>query len=229
MTLSGSYNFVESEQIDVITEAYERVGRNPASLSSQDIDSARRSINYLFSDWSNDGPNLWEVDLVTLPLNPLQREYTLDVETVSILQAYTRITDPNTGTLIDLMIQPISRAEYAALPNKDQESSRPTQFYFQRTSTPSLFVWPVPQSANVELRYYRMKIQQDAGAFTNSLDVPNRWMEAIASGLAAKLAVKFAPERLSYLQGLAEQAYVRAKAEDRERVPLRISIDNWGY
>lgn len=228
MTTSGTYDFGSSEQVDIITEAYERVGRNPASLSSQDIDSARRSINYLFSDWSNDGPNLWEVDLVVLPLDPLEKEYTLDVETVYILQAYTRVVDPNTGTLIDLMIQPISRGEYAAIPNKDQEGARPTQFYFQRTATPSLFVWPVPQTATVELRYYRMKMQQDAGAFTNSLDIPNRWMEAIASGLAAKLAVKFAPDRLSFLQGLADQAYVRAKAEDRERVPLRISIDNWG-
>ena len=226
MPSSNSYDFVDSEQIDIITEAFERVGRNPSTLSSQDIDSARRSINYLFSDWSNDGPNLWEIDLVALPLVAGQQSYTLDEETVYIVQAATRTTSGGINT--DLMIQPISRAEYLALPNKAQTNARPTQFYFQRTSTPSLYVWPVPQDNTVTLLYYRMKIQQDAGAFTNSLDAPNRWMEAIASGLAAKLAVKFAPDRLSYLQGLADQAYVRAKAEDRERVPLRITIDRWG-
>lgn len=226
MTTSNTYDFGTSEQIDIITEAYERVGRNPSSLSSQDIDSARRSINYLFSDWSNDGPNLWEIDLVSLPLVAGQQSYALDVETVYIVQAATRTTSGGINT--DLMIQPISRAEYLALPNKAQTGARPTQFYFQRTSTPSLYVWPVPQDNTVTLLYYRMKIQQDAGAFTDSLDAPNRWMEAIASGLAAKLAVKFAPDRLSYLQGLADQAYTRAKAEDRERVPLRITIDRWG-
>lgn len=226
MTTSGTYSFGGSEQIDIITEAYERVGRNPSTLSSFDIDSARRSINYLFSDWSNDGPNLWEIDLVALPLVAGQQSYTLDEETVYIVQAATRTTAGGVNT--DLVIQPISRAEYLALPNKAQAGARPTQFYFQRTSTPSLYVWPVPQDNSVTLLYYRMKIQQDAGAFTNSLDAPNRWMEAIASGLAAKLAVKFAPDRLSYLQGLADQAYTRAKAEDRERVPLRITIDRWG-
>lgn len=226
MTTSGTYDFVDSEQIDVITEAYERVGRNPASLSSQDINSATRSLNYLFSDWSNDGPNLWEVDLQYIDLLPGQLEYTLDVETVNILQVYTRTTSGGINT--DLMMQPISRAEYAAIPNKEQLSDRPFQYYFQRTSTPSLFIWQAPRAVGVRLYYYRMKIQQDAGAFTNSLDGPNRWMEAIASGLAAKLAVKFAPDRLSFLQGLADQAYVRAKAEDREKVPLRITIDNWG-
>jgi len=227
MTTSGTYDFGSSEQIDIITEAYERVGRAPSTLSSQDIDSARRSINYLFSDWSNDGPNLWEVDLVVLPLVAGQQSYTLDVQTVSILQAYTRVTSG--GINNDIMIQPISRSEYAAIPNKAQVGARPFQYYFQRTSTPQLFLWQVPQDNSVTLRYYRMKIQQDAGAMTNSLDAPNRWMEAIASGLAAKLATKFAPDRLQFLRGEADASYARAKAEDRERVPLRITIDQWGY
>lgn len=227
MTTSGTYDFGSSEQIDIITEAFERVGRAPSSLSSQDIDSARRSINYLFSDWSNDGPNLWEVDLVTLPLVAGQQSYTLDVETVSILQAYTRVTTG--GVNNDIMIQPISRSEYAAIPNKAQSGARPFQYYFQRTSIPTLFLWQVPQDSSVTLRYYRMKMQQDAGAMTNSLDAPNRWMEAIASGLSAKLATKFAPDRLPVLNAQADVSYARAKAEDREKVPLRITIDPWGY
>lgn len=227
MTTSNSYAFGTSEQIDIIDEAYERIGRNPASITSQDQLSATRSLNYLFSDWANNGPNLWEVDLVTLPLVAGQREYTLDPQTVYILQVYTRTLSG--GQTQDLMIQGISRAEYAAIPQKGQTGERPTQFYFQRTITPSLFLWPVPRDNTVTLYYYRMKIQQDAGSPTDSLDIPNRWMEAIASGLAAKLAVKFAPDRLVALQQMADAAYSRAIAEDRERVPLRITIDTWGY
>lgn len=227
MTTSGSYAFGTSEQIDIIDEAYERIGRNPATITSQDQLSATRSLNYLFSDWANNGPNLWEVDLVTLPLVAGQTQYTLDPQTVYILQVYTRTLSG--GQTQDLMIQGISRAEYAAIPQKSQTGQRPTQFYFQRTITPSLFLWPVPQDNTVTLYYYRMKIQQDAGAPTDSLDIPNRWMEAIASGLAAKLAVKFAPDRLGMLQQMADAAYTRAIAEDRERVPLRITVDTWGY
>ena len=225
MTTSGTYAFGDIQQIDIITEAFERCGKNPASLTANDIDSARRSLNFLFSDWANKGPNLWEVDLVALPLVADQQSYVLDVETVYILQAYTRTTSGGINT--DLVISPISRSEYAAIPNKAQRSNRPTQFYFQRTSTPSLFLWPVPQDSTVTLYYYRMKIQQDAGAFTDSLDAPNRWMEAIAAGLASKLAVKFAPDRLSFREGDATKAYDSAAAEDRERVPLRITIDSW--
>lgn len=225
MTTSGTYTFGTSEQIDIITEAYERIGRNPGTLSSQDIDSARRSINYLFSDWANQGPNLWATELYSIPLVAGQQSYTLTPEQVYILQAYTRTTAGGINT--DLVIQPISRSEYAALPNKAQTGARPTQFYFERTSTPTLYVWPVPQDATVTLKYYAMNIQQDAGAYTDSMDAPNRWMEAIASGLAAKLSVKFAPDRLQFLQAMADKSYATAAAEDRERVPLRITIDNW--
>ena len=226
MTTSNQYDFGASEQIDIITEAYERIGRDPSTLSALDIDSARRSINYLFSDWSNNGPNLWAVDLQYIDLLPGVLYYDLEVRTVSILQAYTRTTAGGINT--DLMIQAISRAEYDAIPNKAQLSDRPFQYYFQRTITPRIYIWQAPRAAGVRLYYHRMTIQQDAGDFTNSLDAPNRWMEAIASGLASKLAVKHAPDRLQYLQGLADSAYERAAAEDRERVPLRITIDGWG-
>jgi len=226
MATSGTYLFGDTQQLDFITEAFERCGKLPDKITANDMDSARRSINFLFSDWSNQGINLWEVDLVELPLDILERQYTLDVETVCLLQVYTRTTSGGIDT--DLVIQPISRGEYAALPNKEQSAQRPTQFYFERTTVPSLYVWPVPDNADVTLFYYRMKIQQDAGAFTDSLDAPNRWMEAIASGLAAKLATKFAPERLSFLKAEASAAFDVAAAEDRERVPLRITIDQSG-
>lgn len=227
MTTSNTYTFGDSEQIDIITEAYERVGRNPATLSSNDIDSARRSINYMFSDWANNGPNLWAVDLQSITLLPGVLYYDLEPRTVSILQVYTRTLSGAQAT--DLMMSPISRAEYDAIPNKAQLGQRPFQYYFQRTITPRLYIWQAPQDAGITLFYHRMKIQEDAGAFTNSMDAPNRWMEAIAAGLAAKLSVKFAPDRLEFLQGLADGAYTRAAAEDREKVPLRITIDQWGY
>jgi hypothetical protein len=227
MTTSNSYTFGDTEQIDIITEAYERVGRLPSTLASNDIDSARRSINYMFSDWANNGPNLWAVDLQSITLTPGTLYYDLQPRTVSILQVYTRTTSGGINT--DLMMSPISRAEYDALPNKAQAGDRPFQYYFERTITPRLYIWQVPQAAGVTLFYHRMKIQEDAGDFTNSMDAPNRWMEAIAAGLAAKLAVKFAPDRLSFLQGLADGSYERAAAEDREKVPLRITINPGGY
>ncbi len=221
MTSSGLYDFGSSEQIDVITEAFERIGRNPATLTSNDIDSARRSLNFMFAEWANNGPNLWAVELVTLPLVALQQSYTLDASTIYITQAATR--QVVSGVNNDLMMTPISRAEYFALSNKGLAAGRPTQFYLERTNPPTLKVWPVPQDASITLLYYRMRTQQDAGAFINSLDAPGRLLDAIAAGLAAKLAVKFAPDRMQMLTEMAVNAYRTAITEDRERVPVRFT------
>lgn len=219
MATSNQYDFGSSEQIDVITEAFERIGRNPATLTSNDIDSARRSLNFMFAEWANNGPNLWAVELVVLPLVALQQSYTLDASTIYITQAATR--QVVSGVNNDLMMSPISRAEYFALTNKGLSAGRPTQFYLERTNPPTLKVWPVPQDSSVTLLYYRMRTQQDAGAFINSLDAPGRLLEAIAAGLAAKLAVKFAPDRMQILNEMAINAYKAAITEDRERVPMR--------
>jgi hypothetical protein len=219
MTTSGSYLFSDTDQTDIITEAFERIGRDPSSITSNDLDSARRSLNFMFSEWANNGPNLWKVELLTLPLIVGQQSYTLDQSVIYITQAATRTTSSGVNT--DLMINPISRAEYLALPNKAQTAQRPTQYYLERTNPPTLKVWPLPQSAGTELLYYVMRTQQDAGTFLNSLDAPGRLLEAIAAGLAAKLAVKFAPDRAAMMTEMAVNAYRTAIAEDRERVAVR--------
>jgi hypothetical protein len=63
----------------------------------------------------------------------------------------------------------------------------------------------------------------DAGSpATNTVDVPFRFYEALIAGLAAKLALKKAPESLSMLKALADEAFDLAAAEDRERAPIRM-------
>ena len=219
MSSSGTYTFAGLEQVDVITEAFERIGRNPATITSNDLDSARRSLNFMFSEWANNGPNLWKTELLTLPLVAGQQSYALDDSIIYITNAATRTVVG--GANQDLIVNPISRAEDLALPNKAQTGARPTQFYLERTNTPSLKVWPVPQDNSVTFLYYVMRTQQDAGAFLNSLDAPGRLREAIAAGLAAKLALKFAPDRAAMLTDMAVNAYQVAIREDRERVPIR--------
>ncbi len=227
MATSGTWNFFsQSEAIDVLTEGYERCGILGGQLSGNQIDSGVRSLQYLFSDYSNKGVNLWEVQLLSTVLAANQSTITLPIQTVEVLQVYTRTTSG--GTNNDIILTPISRAEYAALPNKAQTSTRPTQFYFERTTIPTLFLWQLPQDGSVTLFYYVMNMQQDVGALTNTLDAPQRWADAIAAGLAAKLAIKFAPERFDTLQMLADKAFMAATTEDTEDVVMRVTPDITG-
>lgn len=225
---SGTYSFVDTEQIDFVTEAYERIGRTPDTLSSNDIDSARRSTNFMLADWANEGPQLWKTQLFSQALTVGQSTVTLTKQQCYVMQVYTRMSTGD-GPDQDLILSAISRAEYAALPYKSQTGQRPFQYYLQRTITPTLYLWPLPDNDDITLYWYSMVTIEDAGAFTNSFDIPNRWMEALAAGLAARLAVKFAPDRADDLTLRAGVAYQRACAEDRERVPLRITPDMSGY
>lgn len=228
MTLSGATDFwFTTQAVDIIIEAYERIGMFGGQISGNQMDSAVRSLQYLFTDYSNKGINLWKVELQsTVPLSANQSTITLSQDVIEVLQVYTRTT--SNGVNNDLILTPISRAEYAALPNKAQTSTRPTQYYFERTITPTLYLWQLPQDNTVSLYYYVMRMQDDIGALSNTVDAPQRWADAIAAGLAAKLAVKFAPDRMDVLQALADKAFAAATIEDTENVPMRIAPDTIG-
>lgn len=222
MTTSGVTTYFDTlEAVDVIQDAFERCGIDFSRVSGNQLDSARRSIQMCMSDWGNRGPNLWRVQLSTTALAAGQSTVTLDPNVIEVLQAY--VTDTSATPPINYVLSAISRSDYAALPYPTQSGYRPNQYYFQRTTTPQIFLWQVQDNANMVLGYYAWRFQENVGAFTNQLDVPNRWYEALTSNLAWRLAVKFAPDRAVMLKTDSQEMFNAAAAEDTESVPLRIT------
>lgn len=127
----------------------------------------------------------------------------------------------------DRIMTPISRNDYAALPNKYVQQP-PTQYWFNRQAfQPQVSVYPVPdQNGPYQMRYYRVTQIYDAGtSVTSKPDVPYRFLEAYCAGVAAHMAVKWAPDRLDKLTALASAAWEEAAAEDRERVSFYLQPD----
>lgn len=227
MTLSGTTTFFSAiESVDVIQDAYERCGIDFSKVSGNQLDSARRSIQFCFSDWGNKGPNLWKVVQRTSALTSAQNTLTLANDVIEVLQAY--ITDSSVSPSINYVVTGISRSDFAALPYPTQAGDRPTQFYFDRQITPIVNFWPVQSNATKTFGYFAWVFQQDVGNLYNQLDVPNRWYEALTANLALRLAIKFAPDRVPMLKGEATEAFNAAAAEDVESVPLRIMPDMFG-
>jgi hypothetical protein len=228
MTTSGTYTFgTGTEAVDVIEEAWERAtGKDASEMSALDLDRARRSLMFMFSDWVNQGPNLFEIYQLTIPLVSATQSYDLPTNTIYVTDGFTRQTI--NGVITDLVVAGISRTEYWSIPNKAQDSSRPNQFYLQRTITPTVYIYPVLQAndnTSCELRLNIMRMIQDVGNFANTLDAPQRAFDAMAAGLAVRLATKLAADRLAFLQPQSDAAYARFIGEDRERVPLTITVD----
>jgi hypothetical protein len=121
--------------------------------------AARMASNLLLANWANRGVNLWAVDLITVPLVQGQATYSVDSNTVVMLDAYIEtVTD---GVATDRIILPVSRTEYASYPNKQQQGF-PTVFWFDRLISPEVTLWPVPDGTQTYLKYYRVRQIQDS-------------------------------------------------------------------
>lgn len=226
MVLSLTTTFgIDTDQQSVIDEAYERIGRQASDLSANDIQSATRSLSMLFSEWANLGVNLWKVELQSQALTQGLPNFALTSDVVEIFNCFQRQTFGGVNT--DTQMTGISRADYMAIPNKQQQGT-PTQFWFERIITPKIWLWQTPQDASFTMYWNAMLMQDDPGNPTNTLDAPQRFFDAMASGLAARLALKWAPERYTVLAAIAETAFYKAAAEDTENVNMRIVPDLMG-
>jgi hypothetical protein len=139
---------------------------------------------------------------------------------IDILSAVIR---QNTGTSqSDIQISRISRDEYINIPSKNS-TSRPTQFYVDRSITPIIKLWPTPDSSDYTLVYDRLVRIDDADAGINTLDMPFRFYPCLAAGLAYYISLKYAPERVQVLKSVYEEEFTRAAEEDRDRASLHLT------
>lgn len=218
MSSSGTYDFSPSYS-DIVIEALGRINIQPSSITPDHMLSARRSINLLFSKWSNRGVNLWTVDLINVPLLQGISEYDVDSSTIMILDMYLRIT--GSPGPIDRMMSAISRTDYASIPDKEQQAP-PTSYWFDRLISPKIKIWPVPDQS-YDLRYYRCtQIQDGNPSMGQTADIPYRFQEALAAGLAAQMAMTWAKDLATPLKAYADEVFAEAAAEDRERVPTSV-------
>ena len=212
MTTSGTTTFNLSID-EIIAEAFERCGMQ--ITNGNQLKSARRSLNLMFLEWASRGLNLWTIEEEVLPLTTTSPEWNLPTDTVDILTAVIR--DYSQGTVTDISIDRISRAEYLDVPNK-ATTARPSQYYVQRTIQPKVFLYPAPGAGGpYELRYYRIRRIEDAGNYTNTPDVDFRFLPCLVAGLAYQLSLKYAADRTAGLKQMYEEEFARAASEDRER------------
>lgn len=197
-------------------------GIRRTELTQQHMEDARMALNLMFQEWGNETPNLWTVSLVEETLVEGQAEYDVDPDTIMILDAYIRTNDGEESQN-DRIIWPISRTEYAAMPNKTLEAP-PTVFWFDRLLSPTITLWQTPDSQGPYLlRYYRCtQIQDIALGNGQSIDTPVWFLPATAYGLAARLAVIYAPDRAQALDAKAESVLKGAREQNTENVPLML-------
>lgn len=223
MTTSGTFTFNPGLG-ELVMYSYMNIGIRPTALLQEHMSSARMAANMLLSRWSNQGVNLWAVDLVEVPLVAGQTSYSVDPSTIMVLDAYV------VSGGIDRVILPISRTEYSSYPNKDQQGVT-TVFWFDRLLSPTVTLWPVPDGTSATtLKYYRVRRIQDANLQNGEqVEIPYPWLEAFADGLAYRLARIWAPQMAQSLKAQADESYQIAALQNIEQANTYISPMIGGY
>lgn len=133
--------------------------------------------------------------------------------TLNIAELY--LMQDNTSRTITV----ISASEYQYFTNKGLISTPSSYWVNRQLETPAIVLWPAPVITNWPYLIYNVKMNYaDINSFTDNFEVPKQYLDAVASGLTARLAEKFKPELYAEKQVIAESSYNKAVAQGTERV-----------
>ena len=224
MATSGTTAF-DLDIDDIIQEAYERCAIR--TNSGNDLRSARRSLNILFSEWGNRGIHLWKVALNTQALTSGTATYSAPSATNDVLEAYISTSSGTTSSTTDISLTKISRSDYASKPNKGA-TGQPSEYYVDRQTTPTITLYQTPDASTyTHLKFYCVKRIEDVGAYTNQADVAFRFIPCMVAGLAYYLAMKVNPQLVQQNKLIYEDELKRALDEDGQRTSVYITPQNY--
>jgi len=204
---------------EIVEEAFERCGLQ--DRTGYQLKTARRSLNLLLAEWSNRGLNLWTIQKQTAALAADTTSLTGTAlfgsgaddasQIVEITDLVIRDSDNN-----EYSCSPIGRSTYLNYTVKTS-GGRPTQYYFEKTINPTLYLYPAADVAYTVV-YYAMLRMQDSGDYTNNTEIPFSFLPCLTAGLAYYISLKYAPDRTQMLKVLYEEEFKRAADTNRENV-----------
>lgn len=106
---------------------------------------------------------------------------------------------------------------------------RPSNYYFQRDlPEPVVYLWPAPFSAaeQAQLVLWRHRQIMDTENLQQDVEVPQRWLEAIIDGLAARVAAETPqvdPQIMAVREQKAAMSLQRAWDGDNDGSPIQIN------
>lgn len=227
MATSGVTTYWPDIQI-LVEEAYERAGYDLHTMTAGHTVTARRSLQFIFSDWANRGVKLWTLEEAVEPLIAGQDSFSLSASVLDVLEVNRRRGD------VDTPLIRVSRTELFEMPGKNTEGV-PDRFSVDRTNPNDrrLRWWPKANTADDSLAYWRVRRLYDPVAATEQADVPYEAWDALASDLAYRLYQKRPADQMSEVKmatlgAAASLSFDRVSAGMRERASTFI-VPMWGY
>lgn len=228
MTTSGTYTFNPGAG-EVFLAALSMCGIRRVDVTTEHLVDAKFHANLLMGDFSNRNPNQWALETQSQVLTVGIPTYTLTNRTIAIAVAYIETTTG--GITTARVLGPLSASEYASIPNKASQGFPSSYWVNLQTPNPVISLYLTPDATftyTLQLQTFR-QMQDVDPANGQTLDTPYRFLDAFTTGLAARLALIYAPDRAPGLTQLYEQRFTLAAAQDMERVPYYITPGLSGY
>jgi hypothetical protein len=209
----------------LVDHAMRRCGKFAHEQTPETIEIAKNSLYFLLLFYANRGVNLWCIESGKIDLIASESEYELPVGTLDLLNVNFR-RNPDIATYTDIPMYRMNLDEYNWLPNKSTEGTQPLQYWFDRQRTPKIHVWPVPNSGDHDIVYYRHRQIQDIGSLTQELEIPARWLEAIIWQLSLRLCFEIpgvTPERVQMVSAMADKHMIDTENEETDKSNTYIS------
>jgi len=231
MAASGSYASLYNVA-DLMDEAWELAGLDPAEQDARHIVSARRSLNLMLQEISNENTDQeHRIASGTLTSVADQDTYDLPAGTIDLIDM--KYIDA-AGS--EFFMSRITRQEDWYLEVNDSSSGTPRMYWVDRstqagdpsTDTFKVHVHPKPDTSGETFDFWRTRRHQNVTSLTEDVDVSRFWHPAVAYGWALKIAEKRNLPRVSFLEGRFIGAYKRAQMESSPRAPVTIKYRGYG-
>lgn len=119
-----------------------------------------------------------------------------------------------------------NRDDYANQPNKTMQSLAVTNYFYEKTISPSVTLWPVPSEETRCIVIWRYRQIMDVGSLSQEIEIPSRWYEATCWEFAARLAFELPdvePERRKEVQSMAATMTIEVERGETDNAPVFIA------
>ena len=206
MTTSGIYTFDLTAR-ELVKQAMVELGAiNPGEEpDAGEMDDAIVRLNLMLKTWGT-RDNLFRETTGTITIPAATAVGTLPESARSVIGLSHVVSATN-----HRMLAPWNRVQYYSMPNRAAVGSPSGFFASQGRDGDNLFVWPV-SATPITLHIVYNRAVETVTDPSQTVDIPEDWMEAVMLGLADRLAnmlgaTRVDPNTVQQIQGRAAAAY----------------------
>lgn len=197
MATSGTRNFNPAAS-GLTLLAFGRIGLRRSEILIQHLEDAAIEANLVQVTLGNNQPNLWSSEIYDIILTDGDAEYDLPTRMIAIQDIYltTEPSGAGASASTDRVLFPMTLTQYDAQPNKTIQAP-PTGYLIQKTLSPTIKFWQVPDDAATYTAHVRMLSRMEDVNLKSgtTLDMPYIYLDVFVAGLAHRLARIYAPDK----------------------------------